>query len=198
MKLLQNSAGNFLNMTPQEAKRMAQQLLEAAEKSLTAAPGRGAGFVHTIVIQEDRIPVVTHEVKDIFGDTIQKNIPIGHGELDTIFVGISPTHLDMHPDTEAELRLRSPHILNINRNDVNVRLKKISKPCTACGGVGTVVVRVKTFEAGRRNIFNPTHCPAGHEFTPENTAHNPHTMARICIECRKARQLFLQGKFPLK
>jgi hypothetical protein len=107
MKLLQNSAGNFLNMTPQEAKRMAQQLLEAAEKSLTAAPGRGAGFVHTIVIQEDRIPVVTH----------------GHGELDTIFVGISPTHLDMHPDTEAELRLRSPHILNINRNDVNVRLK---------------------------------------------------------------------------
>jgi hypothetical protein len=45
MKLLQNSAGNFLNMTPQEAKRMAQQLLEAAEKSLTAAPGRGAGFV---------------------------------------------------------------------------------------------------------------------------------------------------------
>jgi uncharacterized protein YjeT (DUF2065 family) len=52
MKLLQNSAGNFLNMTPQEAKRMAQQLLEAAEKSLTAAPGRGSGFVHTIVIQE--------------------------------------------------------------------------------------------------------------------------------------------------
>jgi hypothetical protein len=33
--------------------------------------------------------------------------------------------------------------------------EKISKPCTACGGVGTVVVRVKTFEAGRRNIFNP-------------------------------------------
>jgi hypothetical protein len=109
MKLLQDSAGNFLNMTPQEAKRMAQQLLEAAEKS--AETGQ-AGFVHTIVIQEGRAFEVG---KDWNGRA--------EGELDTIFVGISPTWLDIHPSLEADLELRSPHTLNINLNDVNVRLK---------------------------------------------------------------------------
>jgi hypothetical protein len=110
MKLLQNSAGNFLNLTPQEAKKFAEQLLDAAEKSLTAERG-GAGFVQTIVLSER-----------LSSDPENRVVP--PPVLDTVFVGISPTWLDVHPSLEEKLRPRDAHILHIDRNAVNVRLKE--------------------------------------------------------------------------
>jgi hypothetical protein len=106
MKLLQNTAGNFLSLTPQEAKAFAEKLLKAAEESLTVEAGRGAGFVQTIVIREDR-----------------KATCSGYGALDTIFVGISKTWLDIHPSLEADLQPRESHIMHLRREDINVGLK---------------------------------------------------------------------------
>lgn len=104
MKLLQNMAGNFLSMAPQEAKKFAQQLLESADKCLTAEAGRGAGFVQTIVIQEDR-------------NSKSKGVSF----LDTIFVGVSVSHIDVHPTLEADIQPRESWIQNIRREDVNVQ-----------------------------------------------------------------------------
>lgn len=105
MKLLQNSAGNFLNMTPQEARLLAEQLLRAANSR--------EGFVKTIVIREDR--------KD---STLRGNDPSFYGELDTLHVGVSPSWLDIHPSLEPLLKPREPLAQsNIDRNAVNVGLK---------------------------------------------------------------------------
>ena len=105
MKILQNSAGNFLNMTPQEAKSFSENLLKAADG--------GSGFVQTIVIREDRSVIVKGG-----GD------PRFYGELDTLHVSVSPSWLDIHPSLEAELKPREPLTQgNINRSEVNVRLK---------------------------------------------------------------------------
>lgn len=104
MKLLQNSAGNFLNMTPQEAKSLAEKLLKAVD---------GSGFVQTIVIREDRSK-----------HTWPSNDPRNYGVLDTLHVGVSPTWLDVHPSLESELKSREPLIQEgIDRSQVNVRLK---------------------------------------------------------------------------
>jgi hypothetical protein len=103
MKLLQNSAGNFLGMSPEEAKKFAAKLLQAAEDCQTAAPGRGAGFVQTIVLTErsgdDRV-------------------------LDVVHVGVQKTYIDIHASIEGDLKPREPWIRGINRADVNVQLKE--------------------------------------------------------------------------
>jgi hypothetical protein len=104
MKLLQNTAGNFFNMTPQEARTLAAKPLKAADDGEKAKPGRGAGFVQTIVLQE-------HRLQDMERRMSAEDIDIGdryYGELDTIFVGISPTHIDVHPNLIAAVQLRSP------------------------------------------------------------------------------------------
>ena len=105
MKILQNSAGNFLNMTPQEAKSFSENLLKAADG--------GSGFVQTIVIREDRSK-----------HTWSSDDPRGYGMLDSLLVGVSPTWLDIHPVLETQLTPREPLAQSgINRNEVNVRLK---------------------------------------------------------------------------
>ena len=118
MKLLQNTAGNFLNMTPEEPKSLAAKLLLAAEAAPSAKPGRGAGFVQTIILQE-------HRLQDMERRMCAANVKTDdryYGEIDTIFVGISPTHIDVHPNLVDGLKPRSPHIMNIDREDINVGL----------------------------------------------------------------------------
>ena len=119
MKLLQNTAGNFFNMSPQEAKALSAKLFKAAEEAATAKPGRGAGFVQTIVLQEHRL----QDLERRAGLSKANDDDRYYGELDTIFVGVSTTHIDVHPSLEAAVKPRSPHILNLERGDVNVRLK---------------------------------------------------------------------------
>lgn len=107
MKLLQNSAGNFLNMTPQEAKEIAEKLLKAAEECLTAEPGRGAGFVKTFVLAEERNP----------------NVGRGYGALDVMHIGISQSWLDIHPELKKDLKPRDPRSYGIDPTEINVGYK---------------------------------------------------------------------------
>lgn len=53
----------------------------------------------------------------------------------------------------------------------------------------------KAREAAVRKFRAMTHCKRGHEFTPENTAHNPQGW-RVCRQCarEKARRLYWQKK----
>ncbi len=40
---------------------------------------------------------------------------------------------------------------------------------------------------GRHHQKMKTHCPQGHEYTPENTHINPRDNGRQCLKCRKIR-----------
>jgi hypothetical protein len=42
---------------------------------------------------------------------------------------------------------------------------------------------------GRNHQQQKTHCPAGHEYTPENTKHvkNGTRVARVCVACYRRR-----------
>lgn len=51
-------------------------------------------------------------------------------------------------------------------------------------------------EAGRNANANKTHCPEGHELTPENTYVYPSDSARECRICRaaRAREIYVRAK----
>jgi hypothetical protein len=42
---------------------------------------------------------------------------------------------------------------------------------------------------GRSNMQKRTHCPRGHEFTPENTGYDKHKNCRICNTCANAQRV---------
>ena len=52
----------------------------------------------------------------------------------------------------------------------------------------------RVFERGRDDASNRTHCPRGHEYTPENTYNTPSRPNRMCRTCRYDQWLARQNR----
>jgi hypothetical protein len=110
---------------------------------------------------------------------------------------VNPDHLE--PVTQAENRRRAAAAITHcpqghEYDEKNTRIdSKGARVCRACVNARTGAYhRDKRGPNNRGPASERTHCPHGHEFTPENTYMKPQSqgrpgMARCCRECMRQR-----------